>query len=181
MIPILETERLVLRGWKVEDFEPLAAFMADADVMKYLSGHPMSRGDAWRSLATTIGHWELRGYGLWAVERKSDSAMIGRIGLLNPEGWPALEVGWTLGKPYWGAGYATEAATAAMRYGFLTQKVERLISCIDPDNKASQAVAARLGETKGPKQQLTVNGETFTVDIWSISREEWEKRNAIDS
>jgi RimJ/RimL family protein N-acetyltransferase len=86
-------------------------------------------------------------------------------------------VGWTLGKPYWGAGYATEAAAAAMRYGFLTQKVNRLISCIDPDNKASQAVAARLGETKGPKQQLTVDGETFTVDIWSISREEWEKRN----
>jgi len=177
MIPALETERLILRGWKPADFEPLAAFMADADVMKYLSGHPMSRSDACHSLATTIGHWELRGYGLWAVERKSDHAMIGRIGLLNPEGWPALEVGWTLGKPYWGAGYATEAAAAAMRYGFLTQKVNRLISCIDPDNKASQAVADRLGETKGPKQQLTVNGETFTVDIWSISREEWEKRN----
>jgi RimJ/RimL family protein N-acetyltransferase len=177
MIPILETQRLTLRGWQPADFEAFAGFMADTDVMRYLGGHPMSRADAWRSLATTIGHWELRGYGLWAVERKSDRALVGRVGLLNPEGWPALEVGWTLGKPFWGAGYATEAANAAMRYGFLTQKVNRLISCIDPDNKASQAVAARLGETKGPKQQLTVAGETFTVDVWSIAREEWEKKN----
>jgi RimJ/RimL family protein N-acetyltransferase len=177
MIPILETQRLTLRGWQPADFEAFAGFMADTDVMRYLGGHPMSRADAWRSLATPIGHWELRGYGLWAVERKSDRALVGRVGLLNPEGWPALEVGWTLGKPFWGAGYATEAANAAMRYGFLTQKVDRLISCIDADNKASQNVAARLGETKGPTQQLTVAGETFTVDVWSISREEWEKRN----
>jgi len=55
-----------------------------------------------------IGHWTLRGYGTWAVERKSDGAFIGRVGLINPEGWPGLEVGWTLGKPYWGQGYATE-------------------------------------------------------------------------
>jgi RimJ/RimL family protein N-acetyltransferase len=177
MIPVLETERLVLRGWSNDDFDALAEFMADAEVMKYLTGRPMTRGDAWRSLASTVGHWHLRGYGLWAVERKSDRALVGRVGLLNPEGWPALEVGWTLGKPFWGAGYATEAAAAAMRYGFLTQPVGQLISCIDPDNEPSQAVAARLGEKKGPSQQLTVAGETFTVDIWSISREDWQKQN----
>ena len=177
MIPILETERLRLRGWRKEDFDTLAGFMADADVMKYLSGHPVTRSDAWRSFAAMVGHWELRGYGVWAVERKADGALIGRIGLLNPEGWPALEVGWTLGKPYWGQGYATEAARISMRYGFFTQKVDRLISCIDPDNKASQSVAARLGEKKGPSQQLTIAGETFTADIWSISREEWERQN----
>jgi RimJ/RimL family protein N-acetyltransferase len=178
MIPVLETERLILRGWTNADFDVLAGFLADPEVMKYLSGHTMTRGDAWRSLATTVGHWQLRGYGLWAVERKSDGVLVGRVGLLNPEGWPALEVGWTLGRPYWGQGYATEAAAAAMRYGFLTQPVARLISCIDPGNKPSQAVAARLGETKGPTQQLTVAGETFTVDIWSIARETWQARNA---
>lgn len=178
MVPVLETERLILRGWRAEDFDTLAGFMADPEVMRYLSGSPMTRGDAWRSLAMMVGHWELRGYGMWAVERKSDHALVGRIGLLYPEGWPALEVGWTLGRPYWGHGYATEAASASMRYAFLTQNIGRLISCIDPSNKASQAVAMRLGETKGPKQQLTVAGETYTVDIWSISREEWQKRTA---
>ncbi len=172
MIPVLETERLSLRGATAKDFEAIAAYMADPVVMRFL-GDTKDRGDAWRSLAFTIGHWALRGYGMWAVERKSDGAMLGRVGLINPEGWPGLEIGWTLARPYWGHGYATEAARAAITYGFLTQNVNRLISCIDPNNIQSQAVAVRLGETKGAAQNLIVGGESFPVDIWSISRETW--------
>jgi RimJ/RimL family protein N-acetyltransferase len=178
MIPRLETERLILREWRSEDFEPLASFLADADVMRYLGGRTLARGDAWRNLARTIGHWHLRGFGVWAVERKSDRAFIGRVGLINPEGWPGLEVGWTLGKPYWGNGYATEAAIASMNYGFLTQPVRRLISVIDPDNAASQAVARRIGETRGERREIAVDGETFAADIWSIGRDDWKKRTA---
>ena len=174
MIPRLETERLILREYKPEDFDAFASFMADPDVVRYLNGTPMTRADAWRNFAGIIGHWYLRGYGVWAVERKSDSAFIGRVGLINPEGWPGLEVGWTLGKPYWGQGYATEAAKASMRYGFLTQPVDRLISCIDPGNKASQAVAAKLGETRGPRQEIVIGGKAFTADIWSIARAAWQ-------
>jgi len=177
MIPTLETERLVLRAWKQEDFEPYARFMADADVMRYLSGVSLSRADAWRNLAAILGHWVLRGYGMWAVERKSDGAFIGRVGLWNPEGWPGLEVGWTLGKVYWGQGYATEAARAAMAYGFLTQPVDRLISVIDPRNAPSQAVATRLGETRGERREIVHNGKTFTADIWSIAREDWRRHS----
>ena len=112
MIPRLETERLILREFSPDDFEAFAAFMADEDVTRYLTGRPMSRADAWRSLASSIGHWHLRGYGTWAVERKEDKAFMGRVGMINPEGWPGLEIGWTLGKPHWGKGYATEAAAA---------------------------------------------------------------------
>ncbi len=175
MIPRLETDRLVLCGVREGDFETWAAFMADPEVMRYLGG-PMARSDAWRTIAMTLGHWELRGYGMWAVERKSDGALMGRVGMLNPEGWTGLEVGWTLGRPFWGQGYATEAAAAAMRYAFLTQPVERVVSNIDPDNLASQAVALNLGESKGPQTQLTVGGHTFPVDVWAITREEWRKR-----
>src|SRR5690348_2404109 len=127
MIPRLETDRLILRGMREGDFETWAAFMADPEVMRYLGG-PLVRTDAWRTIAMTLGHWELRGYGMWAVERKSDGALMGRVGMLNPEGWTGLEVGWTLGRPFWGQGYATEAAQAAMRYAFLTQPVQRVVS-----------------------------------------------------
>ena len=178
MIPRLETERLILRGLTQDDFEPLAAMLADPEVTRFIASAPMTPDQAWRSLAASLGHWQLRGYGAWAVERKLDGAFMGRVGMLNPEGWPGLEIGWTLARPHWGSGYASEAAAAAMRYAFLTQSVERLISCIDKDNIASQKVAARLGETRGQTRTLTADGESFDVEIWSIARAEWKKRDA---
>ncbi|MGD0192719.1 MAG: GNAT family N-acetyltransferase [Rhizomicrobium sp.] len=173
MIPRLESERLILREWRRDDFEPLARFMADPDVTRYLTGEPLSRADAWRNMASLIGHWFLRGYGMWVVERKSDGAFLGRVGMNNPEGWPGLEVGWTLGKEYWGQGYATEAARVAMRYAFLTQPVDGIISVIHIDNSASQAVAARLGETRGARHDVHVAGKSFPTELWGITREEW--------
>jgi RimJ/RimL family protein N-acetyltransferase len=177
MIPRLETERLVLREWRAADFDALAAIYADEAVMKYLGG-VMEPNEAWRALSATIGHWHLRGYGAWAVERRSDGALMGRVGMIHPHDWPGLEVGWTLGRPYWGKGYASEAAAAALRYAFLTQPVDRIISCIDPDNAPSQAVAQRLGETKGELRQLRIGGKDHPVDIWSITRGEWQRRAA---
>jgi len=177
MIPCLETERLILRGWRAEDFEPLAAIHNDPETMTFVGG-AQERNDAWRSLASLAGHWVLRGYGKWAVERKSDGALLGRVGMINPEGWPGIEIGWTLGRQYWGRGYATEAAEAALRYAFLTQPVDRLISCIDANNVASQSVAKRIGETKAESSVLRIGGKEFPVDIWAITRAEWMKRGA---
>jgi RimJ/RimL family protein N-acetyltransferase len=165
-----------MREWHDSDLDAFAAFYGDAEVMRYLSGEPIARNEAWRNMSAATGHWMLRGYGTWVVERKSDGAVIGRVGLINPEGWPGLEVGWTLGRLYWGEGYATEAARAAMNYGFLTQSVDRLISLIDPDNKPSQAVARRLGEMQGPEYELVIASKSYTCHIWSITRDEWRKR-----
>jgi len=178
MIPHLETERLLMRDFRAEDLDAYAAILADPLVMKFLAPEPMTREDAWRSLAVQIGHWTLRGYGRWAVIRKSDGAFMGPVGMINPEGWPALEIGWTLGSQYWGQGYATEAAAAAMRYAFLTQPGDALVSCIDPDNTPSQQVAARLGETKGHRIVKNMQGRDWPLDIWSISRTDWLRRQA---
>jgi RimJ/RimL family protein N-acetyltransferase len=179
MIPRLETERLFMREWRQEDLAPFAEILADEEVMRYLGGETLSKDDSWRNMARGAGQWLLRGYGAWAVVRKSDNALMGRVGLLNPEGWPGLEVGWTLGRPYWGKGYATEAARAAMNYGFLTQNVDRLISMIDPDNVASQAVALRIGETRGERREHAIEGKSYPFDIWFITRDEWRKRAVL--
>lgn len=179
-IPRLETERLLLREWRMEDFEPFADIMADAEVARYLpGGKPMARIDAWRFMAASVGAWTLLGYGTWIVERKSDHAMMGRIGLLRPYGWPGLEVGWTLGRPYWGHGYATEASEISLRYAFLTQPDAEVISTIHPENQASQSVARKIGETKGRRMDIEVGGSVYTCDIWAISRAEWKKREEL--
>ena len=144
----LETDRLILRMFREDDLEPYAKICADPDVMRYLGdGKPLSRGDAWRQMAMILGHWRLRGYGLWAVEEKATGNLIGRIGHFNPEGWPGFELGWVLGKPYWGRGYATEGARRALDYAFTELDRDHVISLIYPANAASIRVAERIGET----------------------------------
>lgn len=116
---------------------------ADPEVMRYLGGS-LGRQQSWRQLALFAGHWTLRGYGIWAVERKEDGVLVGRAGLWNPEGWFGLEVGWTLARAAWGNGYATEAGRAAMDWAWTALDAPDLISVIHVDNVASQRVADRL-------------------------------------
>ena len=151
----LDTQRLILRMWREEDFEPYAEICADAEVMRFLGGQPFTRLDAWRHMSFLIGHWHLRGYGHWAVEEKASGRLVGRIGFLNPEGWPGFELGWTLGRPYWGRGYATEGARRALTYAFTELDRDHVISLIHPDNRASISVAERLGERVEGKTELS--------------------------
>jgi RimJ/RimL family protein N-acetyltransferase len=124
---------------------------ADPEVMRFMGG-PLDEMDTWRQMAVFAGHWELRGYGLWAVEREGE--LIGRVGLLQPHGWPGLEVGWLLARDAWGHGYATEAARAAVEYAWSELGAHELISLITPDNAASQRVAQRLGMRPGEDYPL---------------------------
>lgn len=142
----LETDRLLLRPFREDDLDDYAAFASDSEVMRYVGG-PLNRLDAWRQIAMILGHWQLRGYGLLAVERKDTGAFVGRIGFINPEGWPGFELGWLLCKEHWGNGFATEGALAAMNYAFETLDQPHVISLIHPANVRSVRVAERLGET----------------------------------
>jgi len=168
-IPILQTERLLLRGWKEADLDPFARMMTDPEVARFIGG-VQPRSSVWRAIAMYAGLWMLRGYGLWVVERKSDGAFLGRVGLWQPESWPGLELAWSLDRPYWGNGYATEAAKAALDHGFRKLAVPKLVSLIDPDNAPSQRVARRLGETKGPQITVELYGRSFSREIWEIAR-----------
>ena len=145
-VPELRTERLLLRGFEARDFEPYAAMMADADVTRHLGdGKPLPRAEAWRQLATFIGHWSLRGFGLWAVEERATGALLGRIGCLDPEGWPGFEVAYTLARSAWGRGYAREGAAAALRFARETRGRTEIVSIIRPENARSIRVATALG------------------------------------
>jgi len=162
----LETERLSLRMWREEDdFEPYARMCADPEVMRYLGGQTFSRMEAWRSMAYFVGHWHLRGYGHWAVEEKVSGQMIGRIGFLNPVGWPGFEIGWTLAREHWGKGYAIEGARRALEYAFTELDKDHVISLIHPENKGSIRVAERLGErVEGKAEIMGIDVLVYGID-----------------
>src|ERR1051325_5154069 len=96
-IPTLETARLRLTALSASHFDDYAAMLADPASTRWVGdGEPLDRGHAWRSLAMLLGHWQLRGYGMWALELKDSGVFAGRAGLMYPEGWPDIELGWML-------------------------------------------------------------------------------------
>jgi RimJ/RimL family protein N-acetyltransferase len=141
---------------------------ADPEVERYLSG-PLTRAQSWRSMAVHVGHWALRGYGNWVLERRDDGAFLGRAGLWHPEGWFGVEVGWKLARRAWGHGYATEAGRAALDWAFANLDVDEVISVIDPRNTASLRVAERLG--MGRSRDAEHEGRA--VVIMAIARGAW--------
>lgn len=144
MIPTLRTARLVLRPFRERDLDAFAAISADPEVMRHIgAGGPMDRAATWRSMALFLGHWALRGHGMWALEH--GGRFIGRVGFLEPEGWPGCELGWLLAREAWGQGFAFEAASAARAWGREAAGLGALISLVRPDNLRSVALAERLG------------------------------------
>jgi RimJ/RimL family protein N-acetyltransferase len=162
MIPSLETERLRLRSLRLDDLDAYAQMYADPEVMRFLEqGAPLDRAAAFRSMALHLGHWQLRGYGQWALENRATGQFVGRAGLWQPEGWPGLEVGWVLHPDAWGQGYATEAGRAAIEYAFGVLGAEYIISLIRPGNTGSIKVAERLGESY--QRDVELLGQTAGV------------------
>lgn len=172
-IPTIATERLTLRPFREADVAPLFQLSQDPDVMRYVGDRRVpTLQESWRAVAGWLGHWALRGYGQWAIEERTSGRFIGRAGIINPVDWPGPEVGYLLGKAWWGQGYATEAAQASMDWGFEEAGFDDLLSLIDPANGPSIAVATRLGES--------LRGETelfgYTIQVYGISRPAWEAR-----
>ncbi|MEV5340004.1 GNAT family N-acetyltransferase [Streptomyces sp. NPDC052676] len=148
----LRTERLLLRPWRDSDLAPWAALNTDPEVRRYLPGVPgRERTDA--AVARFQADLDARGWGFWAVEVRGTGEFIGFTGL-DPveEGQPftGVEAGWRLARSAWGHGYATEAARAALAFGFAELGLPEILAVTAHDNLRSRAVMRRLGMTYDP-------------------------------
>jgi RimJ/RimL family protein N-acetyltransferase len=171
----LETERLLLRPLSTEDLDALAAFYADAEVMRYIGGGvTLDREQTREILERMLGSFEAQGFGQLGVVRNEDGAFMGRCGILvwDPETWTSvrisdatgpveIEVGYLLGREYWGHGYATEAATAVRDWALENLDLERLIALIQLGNERSAGVARRLGMQPG--EEIEIFGKRAVV------------------
>lgn len=143
-----ETERLILRAWRKEDLSVFVAMNSDPRVMEFMPA-TMSSAETEALLARIQAHFDMHGYGLFALERKDTGAFIGYTGLLkvpfDAPFTPAVEIGWRLAYEAWGQGFATEAAQGALKYGFLEQNLPEIVSFTIRSNERSWRVMEKLG------------------------------------
>lgn len=146
--PALETARLVLRAPGRDDWPAFNAFLASPRGTFIRSGAHDAQL-AWRSFGHLIGHWVLRGFGMFVFTRKGDGSALGMAGPWFPEGWPEREIGWAVWDPgSEGKGLAFEAATATRRFAFEHLGWTTAVSYIAPENARSIALALRLGAVR---------------------------------
>ena len=143
MIEILETERLILRGWTLADFEPLAEFLADEKLCRHRGG-TIDRIEASNFMSMQVGQWPLRGYGGYAVEESSSKQVIGMTGLWHPFDFTEPELFWSIFRGNHGKGFATEAASAVRDWAIEVKELS-VMSFVSPDNKPSIRLVERLG------------------------------------
>ncbi len=155
--PELRTERLLLRRWRPADRGPFAALNADPEVMEHLPA-PLDRAESDALVEAIEVGFERDGYGLWALEPLDGGGLIGFTGLARPRFeahfTPAVEVGWRLARPAWGHGYATEAARAALAFGFEQAGLAEVVSFTTAVNARSRAVMERLRMQRDPAEDF---------------------------
>jgi RimJ/RimL family protein N-acetyltransferase len=141
----LITDRLKLRQFKESDWQDLFAYYSDEDCMRFTTGRALTDWETWRAVATMVGHWELRGFGPYAMEELKTGKVLGPVGLWYPLEWPEPEIKWGLARAYWGNGYAREAAEAVRAMASTQLPEYHLISLIVADNTSSIKLAESLG------------------------------------
>ena len=178
--PVLETQRLLLRPPRREDFDDWVEFAGDEETMRHLGG-PVPRSIAWRYLLTMAGAWSIQGFAMFSVIEKSSGHWVGRVGPWFPEGWPGTEIGWAIVRNRWGRGYAGEAAAATIDWAFAELRWQEIIHVIEPANAASIAVARKLGSRARGAGQLPAPNEKLLVEIYGQTREQWRLRASSES
>lgn len=145
LVPIaLETERLALRQFRENDWRALHEHYSDEACTRFTFGRALSESGSWRAMASMLGHWQLRGYGPYAVEEKASGQVLGTVGLWYPVDWPEPEIKWALSRRHWGKGFASEAARAVQRMASVHLPEVSLISFIHAQNAASIQLARSI-------------------------------------
>jgi RimJ/RimL family protein N-acetyltransferase len=173
--PRIQTERLILRLPRIEDFERYAELKAHEEATRHIGG-VQPRHAAWRQFLQMPGAWAVQGFAMFSVIEKSSGRWLGQLGPWQPDGWPGTEIGYAFHPDAWGKGYAVEAGVAAIDWTFGTLGWREVIHCIAPDNVASQNVARRLGsQLRGPGR-LPPPLDDHPIEIWGQTHEQWLHR-----
>jgi RimJ/RimL family protein N-acetyltransferase len=165
--PRIETERLILRAFRSEDLEPLAAMWGSDEVVRYIGGQKLSREDTWRRTLAACGQWPYSGFGYWIAESKPDGRVVGQLGFadfkraMEPsiEGEP--ELGYVFSPSVHGQGIACEACAAVLEWADANLEAHSYPAIISPENEASIRLAERLGFSRDP--DATYRGETIAL------------------
>lgn len=157
----IETPRLLLRPFRDGDWRDLHAYYGDLECTRYTFQRALSEGETWRAMASMVGHWQLRGYGPYALEEKESGKVLGTAGLWYPQEWPEPEIKWALSRRYWGQGYAAEAARAVQAMAAEHVPQLSLISLIHADNAASIQLAEAVGAHR--ERGIPFRGSTYLV------------------
>jgi RimJ/RimL family protein N-acetyltransferase len=150
--PTLETERLILRPHRMQDFEDLATVLATPHA-RFMGG-PKTRDETWLSFCSDIAQWPLLGHGAWAVDQRDTGDFIGQISIIQQPNFPEVEIGWIFLPQVQGNGFAQEAASAALTFAFASLGLATLVSYIDAKNTRSIRLAVRLGAAPDPAAAL---------------------------
>ena len=150
-VPVIDTERLMLRGHRLEDFSACAAMWGDSEVTRYIGGKPFSPEEVWTKVLRYVGHWSLLGFGYWVIQEKLSGRFVGEVGFadfkrdIKPslEGVP--EIGWVLASWASGKGLATEEVRAAVQWSATRFRWARTVCLINPENIKSIRVAEKCG------------------------------------
>jgi RimJ/RimL family protein N-acetyltransferase len=141
----IETARLYLRQFTLNDLDDLYRIYSDAEIMKYIGKGVRTRAETESAIHNILKHWEQNNFGMWAVVHKTDCKTIGRCGLCFLDKTPEVELGYALDKFYWNQGLATEASLASLNYGFEILQLEKIVAIARPENIASQRVMQKVG------------------------------------
>jgi len=149
--PEIETERLILRGMRRDDFDAHAALWADPQVTRFIGGKPLTREEAWNSFVRYFGMWALLGFGFWAVTDKATGRLVGEAGFqermrdIDPSIEGTIETGWTILPEAHGQGLASETVVAMLAWADRVLPDKRITCLIAPQNTASMRVAHKNG------------------------------------